>query len=187
MLSVAVTYKEVINGFTGDWDLGYHKYDLSNAQWSLLEDMLHILKVFKDATLYFSNENHCTITQVLTTMDKIDDLITAIVVTSSVQPGGAPKCALHPSIKSVLKLAKATLNKYYSHSNTSNLIWILVLHPNYKLDYFRACKWEKAWIETAQTLVCDKFKTTYAGINSKNDDTGTDEIEAVSFHLERYS
>ncbi|KAJ6627989.1 hypothetical protein B0H10DRAFT_1778808, partial [Mycena sp. CBHHK59/15] len=121
MLSVAVTYKEVINSFTGDWDLGYRKYNLSNAQWSLLEDMLHILKVFKDATLYFSNENHCTITQVLTTMDKIDDLITVTVVTSSVQPGGALKCALHPSIKSALKLAKATLNKHYSHTDTSNV------------------------------------------------------------------
>lgn len=71
--------------------------------------------------MYFSNENHCTITQVLTTMDKIDDLITATVVTSSLQPGGAPKCALHSSNKSALKLAKSTLNKYYSRTDDSNI------------------------------------------------------------------
>lgn len=45
MLSVAVMYKEVVNDFTGDRELGFRKYDLSNAQWSLLEDMLHVLKV----------------------------------------------------------------------------------------------------------------------------------------------
>ncbi|KAF8144688.1 hypothetical protein K438DRAFT_1631433, partial [Mycena galopus ATCC 62051] len=32
MLSVAVTYKDVINSFTGDRDLGYRRFDLSNAQ-----------------------------------------------------------------------------------------------------------------------------------------------------------
>ncbi|KAJ7144096.1 hypothetical protein C8R44DRAFT_585710, partial [Mycena epipterygia] len=133
----------------GNRELGFRKYDLTNAQWSLLEDMLHVLKIFKDATLYFSNENHCTIPQVLITMDKVDDLITATVTTSAVQ-GPGPKRALHPSIKSALKLVKATLNKYYSHTDSSNIYRIaMVLHPNYKLDYFHACKWEKAWIETA--------------------------------------
>jgi hypothetical protein len=47
----------------------------------------------------------------------------------------------------------------------------LVLHPNYKLDYFWARKQEKEWIETAQTLVDDEFEANYAGINSKNDTT----------------
>ncbi|KAJ6615548.1 hypothetical protein B0H10DRAFT_1801302, partial [Mycena sp. CBHHK59/15] len=45
MLSVAVTYKEVVNSFTGNCELGFRKYDLTNTQWSLLEDMLHVLKV----------------------------------------------------------------------------------------------------------------------------------------------
>jgi hypothetical protein len=122
--------------------------------------------------LYFSNENRCTITQVLTKMDKIDDLITATVVTSSLQPGGAPKRALHSSIKSALELAKSMINKYYSRTDESNiyriamgelpqlshtlvreLTVIAVLHPSYKLEYFRARKWEKGWIETAQGLV----------------------------------
>ncbi|KAJ7651910.1 hypothetical protein B0H17DRAFT_958119, partial [Mycena rosella] len=62
-----------------------------------------------------------------------------------------------------------------------------VLHPNYKLDYFRARKWEKAWIETAESLVREEFESNYANINSKNDDAATDvEIDAVSFHLDKY-
>ncbi|KAF7348841.1 Dimer-Tnp-hAT domain-containing protein [Mycena venus] len=139
------TYKEVINDFTGDCDLGYRKYDLSNVQWTLVEDMLHVLKVFKDATLYFSNEKHCTITQVLTTLDKIDDVITATVVTSSVQPGGVPK----------------------------------LLHPNYKLNYFRARKWEKAWIDTATDLVCEEFDAHYASAADNDDGDGADAASDV--------
>jgi hypothetical protein len=58
-------------------------------------------------------------------MDKIDDLITATVVTSSLQPGGTPKRALHSSIKSALKLAKSTMNKYYSRTDEPNIIAFL--------------------------------------------------------------
>ncbi|KAJ6617747.1 hypothetical protein B0H10DRAFT_1796816, partial [Mycena sp. CBHHK59/15] len=146
-----------------------------------------ILQIFKDATLYFSNENHCTIPQVLTTMDKVDDLIMATVTTSAVQGPGL-KRALHPSIKSALKLAKATLNKYYSHTDSSNIYRIAMGNaPPQLLDYFRARKWEKAWIETAESLVREEFESNYANINSKNDDAATDvEIDAVSFHLDKY-
>jgi hypothetical protein len=71
-------------------------------------------------------------------MDKIDDLITATVITSSVQPAGTPKRALHGSIKSALKLAKSTMNKYYSRTDESNVYRIAmsesfhllhILHP----------------------------------------------------------
>ncbi|KAF7336216.1 Dimer-Tnp-hAT domain-containing protein [Mycena venus] len=151
----------------------------------LLKDMLHVLKVFKDATFYFSNENHCTITQVLTTMDKIDDLITATVITSSLQPGGAPKHALHSSIKSALKLTKSTLNKYYSRTDDSNIYRIaMILHPNYKLEYFLAWKWEKAWIKTAESLIREEFEANYD--STANGDQGTDgasDGEAVCFHM----
>jgi hypothetical protein len=62
----------------------------------------------------------------------------------------------------------------------------LVLHPNYKLDYFRARKWEKAWIETAESLVREEFESNYTNINSKNDDAATD-VEIVSSHVDKYA
>jgi hypothetical protein len=81
----------------------------------------------------------------------MDNLITATVVTSSVRPGGAPKHTLHPATKSALKLAKATLTniiltlmllmfivlQWASLNNSTGFADLnLVLHPNYKLDYF---------------------------------------------------
>ncbi|KAJ6590250.1 hypothetical protein B0H10DRAFT_1678595, partial [Mycena sp. CBHHK59/15] len=97
-------------------------------------------QVFKDATLYFSSETHCTTTQVIPTM-----------ILSRRQSSTRPsKRALHPSILSALQLAKSTLNKYYSHTDSSNIYRIaMILHPNYKLDYFHTRKWESGWISTA--------------------------------------
>ncbi|KAJ7142448.1 hypothetical protein C8R44DRAFT_590417, partial [Mycena epipterygia] len=141
MLVFVLTYKKVINDFTGDRNLGYCAYDLTDLQWGLVGDMVHVLKalqVFKDATLYFSSGSHCTITQVIPTMDRIDDLITATIVNPS-RTSGPSKRVLHSSILSALQLAKSMLNKYYSHTDSSNIyrIAMIVLHPNYKLDYFR--------------------------------------------------
>ncbi|KAF7372915.1 Dimer-Tnp-hAT domain-containing protein [Mycena sanguinolenta] len=179
MLVVAIMYKKVVNDFMGDRELGFRAYDLTDVQWTLLGDMVHVLKVFKDATLYFSSESHCTITQVIPTMDRIDDLITATIVSPS-RTSGPAKRALHPSILSALQLAKSTLNKYYSHTDSSNVYRIaMILHPNYKLDYFRSRKWESEWISTAEELVRDEFKTNYAsteveGAPALADDTSSD-------------
>jgi hypothetical protein len=138
-------------------------------------------------------------------MDKIDDLITATVVTSSLQPGGALKRAVHSSITSALKLAKSTLNKSIPAPTTQTsiellwvssrvcailwLTWNSVLHPNYKLEYFRARKWEKAWIETAESLIREEFQANYAS-TANGDDQGTDgasDGDAVCFHMPRES
>jgi hypothetical protein len=46
MLAVAIEYKAVFNNMTATRDLDYRKFDISNAEWTLVEDMLHVLKVF---------------------------------------------------------------------------------------------------------------------------------------------
>jgi hypothetical protein len=77
--------------------------------------------VFKDATLYFSSEKHCKITQGIPTMDKIDNIITATVVSSAPSTGAPNKHVIHGSIKSALKLAKKVMNKYYSATDESKV------------------------------------------------------------------
>ncbi|KAJ6590251.1 hypothetical protein B0H10DRAFT_1831007, partial [Mycena sp. CBHHK59/15] len=44
MLVVVLMYKKVINNFTGDRNLSYHAYDLTDVQWGLVGDMVHVLK-----------------------------------------------------------------------------------------------------------------------------------------------
>ena len=35
---------------------------------------------------------------------------------------------------------------------------MLVLHPTYKLQYFKDADWQNKWIETAKEIVCEEFK-----------------------------
>src|ERR1700753_435318 len=77
-----------------------------------------MLKVFKDATLLFSADSKSTIANVITTMDKIDDLITTTVVPATAR---RRQRVVHVSIREALALAKKTMNKYYSATDDSNV------------------------------------------------------------------
>ncbi|KAJ6563842.1 hypothetical protein B0H19DRAFT_846669, partial [Mycena capillaripes] len=115
MLVVAVQYKEVVNAVTADRNLPLRKYELSDTDWIIVEDMVYTL----EATLLFSSDNRSTIASVITTMDKIDDLITTTIV--STQPSARTKRVVHSSIRKALGLAKRTMNKYYSATDMSNV------------------------------------------------------------------
>ncbi|KAJ7811786.1 hypothetical protein B0H14DRAFT_2313592, partial [Mycena olivaceomarginata] len=108
MLVVAVQYKEVLNALTADRNLLLRRYELSDNDWAIIDDLVYTLE---KATLLFSSDKS-TIANVITTMDKVDDLITTTIV--STQPSGRTK-------RVALGLAKATMNKYYSATDKSNV------------------------------------------------------------------
>ena len=43
-----------------------------------------------------------------------------------------------------------------------------VLHPKYKLDYFKGAKWEQEWIDTAEELVHTQFNRSYSKPEADN-------------------
>ncbi|KAJ7230511.1 hypothetical protein GGX14DRAFT_344673, partial [Mycena pura] len=45
MLVVAIEYEEVVNVITRDRNLDLSKYDVTDAEWSILEDMVYTLKL----------------------------------------------------------------------------------------------------------------------------------------------
>jgi hypothetical protein len=61
---------------------------------------------------------------------------------------------------------RCAMSMYYpifsSVSNYSNSTWALaVLHPKYKLSYFRTKKWPEEWIETAKEVLREQWLTNY--------------------------
>ncbi|KAG1771377.1 hypothetical protein EV702DRAFT_1048998 [Suillus placidus] len=68
-----------------------------------------------------------------------------------------------PSICAAVHLAKQTLNWYYQLTDKSEVYRIAKEHTVW---------WEDAWIETAATLICDKFEWSYleVGIQENGDD-----------------
>ncbi|KAJ7501887.1 hypothetical protein B0H11DRAFT_1713272, partial [Mycena galericulata] len=112
MLVVAIEYREVVNNLTSDCSLNLRGYEIADQEWDILDDMVYALK---DATILFSADSKSTIAHVLTTMDKVDDLITSTIVPARRQR------LLHTSIRDALKLAKKTMNRYYSATDESNV------------------------------------------------------------------
>ena len=88
---------------------------------------------------------------------------------------------LSPAISAALGLAKKTLNRYYSRmddseayriamskfikvaENIKDLSVVTVLHPQYKLEYFKAANWEQEWIEIAENILRIEFSSNYEG------------------------
>ena len=87
-------------------------------------------------------------------------------------------------IRDALRLSKRILNKYYSKTDASEVYRIAmgkfsylklstvpliayptaVLHPRYKLAYFRQQQWEDAWIQAAKDLTHEVYKTSYMAL-----------------------
>jgi hypothetical protein len=73
----------------------------------------------KEATLLFSRHGiNANLTLVIPVMDQIDDDFTAIMEQSERQ--------WHPSIRAAVGLAKKTLNKYYSLTDSSEIYRIAI-------------------------------------------------------------
>ena len=100
-------------------------------------------------------------------MDRIDALLSR----TPVEP-------LSPSVKHALQFARASINKYYSKTDLSNVyriamgmfldalllimligisFFLSVLHPQLKLKYFQQRDWSKDWIDTAEAIVREEY------------------------------
>lgn len=72
--------------------------------------LIFLFKIYKDATLFFSQDQVSSIANVIPTMDRIDALLT-----------DAPVEPLSPSVKKALKFARKSINKYYAKTDLSNV------------------------------------------------------------------
>ncbi|KAG1901138.1 uncharacterized protein F5891DRAFT_950973, partial [Suillus fuscotomentosus] len=113
-------------------DLCLQKFELEDHEWVILEQLRDVLKILKDTTLYFS----CTtpnLATVIPAMDHIDNMLMSY----------SRNKRYMPSIRSAVRLAKNTLNRYYELTDKSLTYRIsMVLHPQHKLTYFKAARWE---------------------------------------------
>ncbi|KAI0776431.1 hypothetical protein BC629DRAFT_1254460, partial [Irpex lacteus] len=115
------------------------KYELDDDQWVLATQLREVLKIFYDATQFFSRDEP-TLSEVLPAMDTIDEYLTTTSLDKKFQP----------SIRAAVNLAKKTMNRYYSKTDQSECYRIaMILDPNHKLDYFKNNAWPDDWIETA--------------------------------------
>ncbi len=187
MLKFAYTYRDAIDKLTGERALKLRDYELSENEWELVMQLRDCLKVsshnykrpttlisscqiFKMVTLEFSSDTPCP-ASVIPAMDRMHDELT----------NAAENVDYSVALRSTLSLGIKLLNKYYSLTDNSEVYRIavgasntiysnhlliqlsrLVLHPRYKLKYFKKLDWDQKWIKTAEGIICDEFKRSYA-------------------------
>ncbi|KAJ8591968.1 hypothetical protein M405DRAFT_891619, partial [Rhizopogon salebrosus TDB-379] len=86
--------------------LGLGVYELDDHEWTLVTQLRDVLK---HATQYFSRSTP-NLAMVIPAMDHIDTTFTNGILNTHV---------LDPAIRAALKLAKRTLNRYYSLTDAS--------------------------------------------------------------------
>ncbi|KAF9220170.1 hypothetical protein BS17DRAFT_853226 [Gyrodon lividus] len=91
MLEYALNHCQAVDSMTQDRALGLRKYELDDDEWNLLEQLCDILKILKDATLYFSRA-----TPNLATVIPAMDLINKKLTTYSLNPKYSP--AIHAAV-----------------------------------------------------------------------------------------
>lgn len=128
-----------------------------------------VIQAFKNATTYFSREN-ATLATVIPAMDQLDTVLATAVISKA----DGSKLTIGAPVKAALLVAKDTLNRYYKLSDESELyrlaisaysfsfyhfllIRYIVLHPQYKLQYFQDQDWPQEWQDKAKKLLTDTF------------------------------
>ncbi|KAH9920496.1 uncharacterized protein BXZ73DRAFT_104626 [Epithele typhae] len=73
------------------------------------------------------------------------------------------------------------LNKYYELTDSSECYRIaMVLHPGFKLEYFKTHHWQDEWIETAKTLVRNEYDLNYKHSDAAVDQDDHDDVVPVA-------
>jgi len=129
MLDFALRYQNTLQAITSNLDLGLRRYELDRAEWKTAHQLCDILKVcllfllpftmdliiclvkvFKDATMFFSQRKP-NIDSVIPAMDYLDQqLTTSALDTKYSKP-----------IKASIALGKKTLNRYYDMTDQSEI------------------------------------------------------------------
>lgn len=64
---------------------------------------------------------------------------------------------------------------------------MIVLHPKYKLNYFKTAKWEQMWIDTAEELVRTEYRDKYEDNDvSEQEESETPKVRTCSIHIELF-
>lgn len=123
-------YREAIDDIARNKTANLRRYELSEAEWKIAEQLCDVLKVwfpiwnirgaqhslvtcsqvFKDATLFFSRATP-NLAVVIPAMDHIDETLTT----------QSRNRKFEASIRAALGIAKKTLNKYYDKTDNSEV------------------------------------------------------------------
>ncbi|KAF8266786.1 hypothetical protein EI94DRAFT_1583587 [Lactarius quietus] len=162
MLEFSLQYREALDAITSDRDMKLCTYKMDKDKWEIACQLCEVLKIFKDATLFFSRDGVPNLATMIPAMDHIDEVLATHTTNRQ----------FSISIQVALTVGKRTLNHYYSKTDFSEVYGIaMVLHPCHKLEYFKNAGWSDKWHTTAHQIVHDTFELNYKSFRSHEDES----------------
>ncbi|KAN0135555.1 hypothetical protein V8E53_006446 [Lactarius tabidus] len=71
MLEFSLRYQEALDTITSDKEMKLQKYEMDGDEWEIAGQLCKVLKIFKDMTLFFSQDCIPNLTTVIPAMDHI--------------------------------------------------------------------------------------------------------------------
>ncbi|KAH9960320.1 hypothetical protein BC827DRAFT_1133378 [Russula dissimulans] len=157
MLDIAVQYHTAIDKLTANRKFALHNYEMSMEDWKMAAQLCKVLQVFKNVTMAFLKADS-NIAKVLPAMDKICDILETNSTSSN----------FSPAIKSALATGTKLLNHYHALADCSLVYrFTTILHPSYKLEYFKNADWPDDWIEDAKESIQEEYTRVYTEMDVK--------------------
>ncbi|TFK82772.1 hypothetical protein K466DRAFT_460419, partial [Polyporus arcularius HHB13444] len=124
----------------GDLDKGFRELELTKEEWEIAKHLRDVLKLFDDATKFFSRSGTPNLATVIPAIDHMDSKLADYGLDMH----------LPAAVRAAALLGKQVLNHYYNATD-DNVInrAAMVFHPTLKLEYFADAKWPKSWIKDA--------------------------------------
>jgi hypothetical protein len=121
-------------------DKDLHAYQITDEEWSMLETVCDLLKMFKRATDCLSGSTYPTLNAAIPVYNYLMDMIEDFMET-------------HRESAVLVEAARAAWDKlstYYSKSEAAVYAVATVIDPSLKLDYHRRNEWEDEYIKAAR-------------------------------------
>ncbi|THH15827.1 hypothetical protein EUX98_g9402 [Antrodiella citrinella] len=128
------------------------RFKPSPEEWIVLEQLEPVLEMFLVATELISHSSQPLLHVVIPIIDKLTAELENVIANNNLVQ--AVRLAATRGIK--------VLNKYYSATDESIMYRLaILLHPRYKMAYFKKQKWPQDWIDTATDLLRQQWVTYY--------------------------
>lgn len=128
------------------------RFKLQPDEWELLVQLRPLLVSFLKATERMSQSKVPLLHEVIPLIDTITRTLEKAITDHD----------LYPAVRASAAKGLAILNKYYSKTDDSIMYrCAMILHPRYKLTYFREAKWPSEWIDAAVSIVREQWEDHY--------------------------
>ncbi|KZS91275.1 hypothetical protein SISNIDRAFT_167273 [Sistotremastrum niveocremeum HHB9708] len=151
-------------------DLGLDKFILREPEWSLAEEIMPAYQAFKDCFVSLAKGDAPLVHQTIPIIRTLRERLGAIVNDNT-----ASRIIRHGA-SNVIKV----LEKFYPDNGGSDMYTIaMILHPRFKLEWFRAKGYDQEWIDKAVGTVRGIWEKYYLpNVAPQESDSDSMDIEA---------